>query len=150
MPGPLVGDADPRAGPVTRDEQPHGRSTRGVADRVVDQDGHDLLEPIRVAVDDHRLALERDLDPALLGETGEPAQRVTGHVGEVQPLRPHLHGARVGARQQEQLVDEPRHPLPLRTDVLHRARHRRIVERGLATKIVGAAADDGDRRAQLV
>jgi len=126
----------------------HDGAGAGVDAGVGEQIGQHLVQPCRITGDDHRLLGQVKLP--LVIRPGNV--RVTDRVDR-QPRK--IHGltfqrsAGVQARQQQQVLNEARHPLGLGCHPAHRVRHRlAVVVHALGE--FGIAADRGERRAQFV
>ena len=150
---------DPRA-VVLDDERgaagagPHGDPDapidRAVADRVVDQDHDELSKPRRVAGDDGRLRVDEDVDAAIGRRLAHGRRAVGGDVAEVDRHVLQRDRARVRPGEQKQVLDDGGHVGHLVVDVDQR---RADLRDGLVTvslEVVDTAADDGQRRPQLV
>ena len=133
--GPAV--ADPGGGADVR-------ARWGVAERVLEQVEDQPVQVVADALDHRRLGIERDL--VILDARSELGGGVGETLGEV-GRTPRLQAADVGARQQQQVGDEPAHAA--------RRAQRRLRRFGLlAVEFVGQQLEVGQharqRRAQLV
>ena len=77
-----------------------------MADRVVDEDPDELAQPARVAVERKRLGVHFDAHVAFDRERRKAAGGVERHLAQVRRLDRELEDARIGPRQEEQVVDE--------------------------------------------
>ena len=105
-----------------------------MADRVVDEDPDQLAQPTGVAVERTRLGVGFDAHIAFERERRKAAGRVERHLAQVGRLDRELEGARIGARKEEQVVDQGAEPIGLRLDVVEG-----IAD--LGDRLVGVAAE---------
>ena len=152
MPGSVVVDLE--RSPRVRSLRTRTRTraaARRVADRVVDEDDDELAEAGLVAVDDRRLRIERRAgrraSAAVLTSAPAPSAamspRSTG--SRVRRDRP-----RVGAGEEEEVLDERGQVADLGVDVVEglRSRPRRLA--AVPAEMLDRAPDDRQRRPQLV
>ena len=150
MPGPSSSTTRDAPAAVGPHRHPDPAVRRAVADRVVDQDHHELAEPGRIAGDHCGLRVDLDPDAAVGRRLAHRGGAVGGDVAEVELHVLQLHRPRIGAREQEQVLDDRGHVADLVVDVLERRADRRDRLGSMALEVVDAAPDDGQRRAQLV
>ena len=79
-----------------------------------------------------------------------PGRRVERDLAEVGRRERQVERPRIGPREQQQVVDERAEPDHLVVDAVERGRARRRVPIRLAAQLFDRAADDRQRRAQLV
>ena len=87
-------------------------------DGVVDEDHHQLAQARRIAGHDRRLRVDLDPHAAVGGRLGEGGGAVGHDVAEVDRHPLELDGARVRAREQQEVLDDRRHVADLVVDVL--------------------------------
>ena len=134
-PGPSSSTTSEAPLPTGPDGHPDPAVGRAVADRVVDQDHDQLAEPGRVAGHDRRLRVDLDPDAPVGRGLAHRRRAVGGDVAEVDRHVLELDGARVGAGQQQQVLDDRGHVADLVVDVLERgADRRRPARRGGAAR----------------
>ena len=121
-----------------------------MADRVVDEDHDELAEPGRVAGHDRRLRVDLDPDAPVRGGLAHRRRPVGGDVAEVDRHVLERDRARVGAGQQQQVLDDRGHVADLVVDVLERRADRRDRLVAMPLEVLDAAPDDRQRRPQLV
>ena len=121
-----------------------------MAHGVVHQDGHELAQPERVAHDHHRLRVDLDVDAPGARRGHHRGGRVGGDVAQLDRLERQVERARVGAREQQQVLDQRGQVADLGVDVVERRAHlgHRLVL--VQPQVLDAGADDGQRGAQLV
>ena len=96
-------------------------AVRRELDGVAEQVGEQLLEAVGVALDAHRLEIDhRDLEIAVFRQDARLAVGFADDDVEVKLLKIELEFAVVGARQQQQVVDEPRHAMGFAFDGVQR------------------------------
>ena len=117
-PRPVVLDVEQRGVAVAPDGDADVTAGRAVADRVVDEDEHELAEPRGVALDHRRLRVDLDADILRAGRLGERRGGVGGNVAEIERQPVERDGAGVGAGEEQQVVDERGQVLDLRPDVV--------------------------------
>ncbi len=139
---------------VAGDADRHGRAGRRVRAGVGQQVGGDLVQPARVAGDEHGLIAHLE-HPLVVGPGGPRiADRVDHEPRQVDRAVDELL-ALVEAREQQQILHERSHAQRLRLDALER-RLRRLDGGGALTaaerlqRELGVAADRRERRAQLM
>ena len=150
MPGPSSSTDERRPAPVRADRDADPAVRRAVADRVVDQDHHQLAEAGRIAGHDRRLRIDLDPDAAVGRGLAHRRRAVGGDVAEVDRDVLERHRARIGAGEQQQVLDDRGHVADLVVDVLERRADRRDRLVAVPLEVLDAAPDDGQRRAQLV
>ena len=160
QPGAVVDHLDGGPGPAVQgrgaDPDLDRAAGRGVGERVVDQVGQDLAEPLVVAEHDQRgpgrvavLAAEHQLDPAVGGDRPGVVDGVGGQGEQVH--RVPVEGALlVEAGQQEEVLDQQAHAGRLVLDPPHQAVELGRVARPALPVQLGEAPDGGQGRAQLV
>ncbi len=121
---------------------------RGVDAGVGKQIGHHLVQPCRITGDDHGLFGQVELPLVIRSRDVGVTDRV-----DRQPRQVHRfafqRAAGVQASEQQQVLDQARHPRGLGRDPTHRLRHRlAVIAHPLGE--FGVAADRGKRRAQFV
>ena len=111
------------SGSVLADPHGDGGAVRGVPSGVAQQVGEDLVQPVLVAEDEHRVVGQFE-DPAVAG-AGDlgVACRLDGQPGHVDRLAVE-RAAGVEPGEQQQVVDEDAHPLGLGQHPAERVRHR--------------------------
>ena len=125
-----------------------GRSGRRVGQRVREQVGHDLAQPVVVARDGERLR-HVELDRARRIDGSGVVHGVAGDAHQIhRVVRDRTALSRPG--QEQQILDEHAHPLALLLDPAHRQRGVGRVVRRPAAEQLRVAADRRERRAQLV
>ena len=150
MPGPSSSTTSDAPLPIAPDRDADPAVGRAVADGVVDQDHDQLAEPGRVAGHDRRLRIDLDPDAAVGRGLAHRRGAVGGHVAEVDRDVLERDGARIGAGEQQQVLDDRGHVADLVVDVLERRADRRDRLVAMPLEVLDAAPDDGQRRAQLV
>ena len=123
MPGPSssttsVGPPAVAPGPATATRPPAGLWRMALSTRIIDQ----LAEARRVAGDDRRLRVDLDAHASVRGRLAQRRRAVGGDVAEVDRHALELDGARVGAGQQQQVLDDRGHVVDLVVDVVERGR----------------------------
>ena len=135
MPGPLSATVSRAPRPsVLNDRRDHG-ARRGVHSCVAQQVGQHLVQPRRVALDEHGFVGQIKV-PVVVGpgDVGV-GEGVDGQLGQVD-LFTFERAAGVEARQQQQILDEVRHPLGLgRPPGPSRGRPRRAPPHGGAGRV---------------
>ena len=121
-----------------------------MADRVVDQDHDELAEPRRVAGDDRGLRIDDDVDAPIRRRLAHRRGAVGRDVAEIDRDVLERDGARVRAREQQQVLDDRGHVGHLVVDVDERGADLRDGLVAMPFEVVDAAPDDGQRRPQLV
>ena len=114
--------------------------------RIRDQ----LAQPARVAVERKRLGVGFDAHVAFDRERRKAAGGIERHLAQVRRLDRELEGARIGAREEEQIVDQGAESIGLRLDVVEGIADvgDRLV--GVAAEMRHRALHDAQRGAQLV
>ena len=148
-PGALVVDGDPHRAAVRRVRaEPDAAVVGRVAHRVVEQVGHDLVHALRIAVRGQVARLHGDPQPH------RPVVAQRALLQRALEQRPHRErhgrerlGARLHAREVEQLRDEPPEPLRLRQSDAQGPRVGRLDAVG---EVLQQGLEGADRRAQLV
>ena len=123
---------------------------RAVPDRVVDEDHHELPEPGRVAGHDGGLRIHDDPDAPVRGRLAHRGRAVGGDVAEVDRHVLERDRARIGAGQQQEVLDDGRHVADLVVDVLECRADRRDRLGAMPLEVFDAAPDDRQRGPQLV
>ncbi len=121
-----------------------------MSDRVVAKDRHELPEPSGVTrhLDRHRVDL--DPDAARLRESSQTRRRVERDLGKLHRLVDDLHVTGVRARKEQEVVDEGVQPANLRVHVVERVAHLSHPPLAVTPEVLEAAADDRERRPELV
>ena len=126
------------------------RSLRRVSENVVDEDTHDLRDPVRVGDRGRTGAVgDRDLGPVSIGRRPELGGDPSRHVGEPNRLAPHLDRVGVELGEVEEVDGELRQPVDLlahRPDELRPRLRVRVV----LLEQLDEAGQRRDRGAQLV
>ena len=129
----------------------HALPGRAVADGVVDQDADQLPEACRVA--DQLDGLDLELEPWRRVAAATRVHALDGFEGELGELDRHaldLGRARIGPREQQQLVDQVGQAGHPGVDVLDRPADVRDLRLRVTTKVLQAGPDDRQRRPKLV
>ena len=112
---PGVGDADHRPVAGAADRAGHRAAGRRVAQRVVEQDQHQLPELVAVPLDQEpTLALPREHDTAFAGQRLHRLDCPVDHRGQVEQIALRPVG-RLAAGERQQRVDERRQAVGLAT-----------------------------------
>ena len=145
-----VGDDHTRAAVVGRDVERHAPARGSELHGVVEHDHEELADQGGVAGDARFLEpADRDGDALLLRERAHRFHGFRGDVVEIHLFPRDSTLARIGPRQREQVTDDLAEARGLPLD----GPERRGVPRGvavLAERDLGAGAQQGDRRPQLV
>ena len=124
----------------------------GVAHGIVKQHQEQLPEPCRIAA--HHLMLvgagESDVDSLGVGDHARVAAHFLDEIAEVDRLEVEARGAGALAGDEQEIVDQHREMLRLLDDPLDRALVLGDPLIGAAQRDLAFAANDGERRAQLV
>ena len=149
-PRPVVVDHQDRFPALGPDGHRHHSPDRTVADRIVDEDRHELAQPGRIADDLDGTGVERDPDLRPGRQPGQAGGRIGRHVGQVDGLAGQLDRARVAPGEQEQVLDERGQVIGLGRDVVDGRADLadRLVR--VPAEVLGAGPDDGQGRPQLV
>ena len=146
----VVLDDERRPAPIGPHRHPDPAVGRAVTDGVVDQDHHQLAEAGGIACHHRSLRIDLDPDPAVGRGLAHRRGAVGRHVAEVDRDVLQRHGPRIGAGEQQQVLDDRGHVADLVIDVLERRADRRDGLVAVPLEMLHAAPDDGQRRAQLV
>ncbi len=147
--GTVVGDGDQRAVADGAQGGLHPGPGRGVGPGVGEQVRDDLVQPELVRRHGDQLVGQRQ-GPGVVGAGGPAvADRVDQQRVQVGGLDVQRR-AGVQPGQQQQVLDEPRHPIGLRLHPRHRVRGVRRDRLAAALGELGVAPDGGQRVAQLV
>ena len=122
---------------------------RRVLDRVLEKDAHHLAHRGRVRVDDARL-IDRDLHSVLLGNELHLADGVVDELVEVDEILVQDLALLVGARKEQQLLDEVLHILSLRADRGDALLEDLRIGSAPAREQVGVAENDRHRCPELM
>ena len=150
IPGPSSSTTSDAPLPFGPDGDPDTSVGRAVADGVVDQDHHELAEPGRIAGHHRRLRIDLDPDAAIGRGLAHRRGAIGRDVAEIDRDALQRHGPRIGAGEQQQVLDDRGHVADLVIDVLERGTDRRDRLVAVPLEVLDAAPDDGQRRAQLV
>ena len=145
MPGPSSQTAIVVFGAAVVGDQPHAPVGRRVADRVVEQVGEHLLQPLRVAGGLEADRVDLDPQPHLAVAEHALARRAVEQLVHAEALGGDRQRPRLEPREVEQLLDEAAEALRLRERGLDRVRVLDAVGEVLQHRLQRA-----DRRAQLV
>ena len=122
-----------------------GRSRGRVADGVLDQVGGQAVQVVPRPLDDRAAGVDRDRVPG--GDRLELGRRLGEHLAEVRGLAGR-DAAGVGAGEQEQVGDEPAHPLGRAQGAVRGVAQLALIE--LDRQQLEVREHAGQRRAQLV
>ena len=147
---PLILDNEQCRPRFRPDANRHGRAGRTVADGIVDQDRHELAQSDRVAADGRRHRIEHNRDVPFHAERTEQRGRVGRHIGEIERYALHLNHARVGASQEQHVLDQGRHESHFGIDVIERLAHLLDPAAPVTSQILDACPNHREWRAQLV
>ena len=146
--GAVVVDGDQHLTGACRRRDRDGRARRGVAARVAEQVGDQLVEPLDVTGHGHRLLGQPQLPPVVGCDDARVGDRLEQQPGHVD-LGALERAAGVQPGEQEQVLDQAGHPVGLG---LHLGEGRGegggVVRR--TTGQLGVAVDGGQRGPQLV
>src|SRR5207249_2797181 len=148
-PDTAVLDADDGLGVLALHAHSDRAAGRGEANRVRDQVGDDLVEPLRVGAHPHRVRLDVDRVTSELAGTGQDAHGLADAHPEVHRATRQHDVAAGNAREVEQVADQPPEVGDLVADRAARAVRDRVVTAD-AIEHAHRADDDRERVAQLV
>ena len=132
------------------DRDTHPAVHRTMPDGVVDEDHDELPEAGGVAGHDGRLRIDLDPDAPVRRGLAHRGRAVGRDVAEVHRNVLECDGSRVGAGEQQQVLDDRGHVPDLIVDVLQRGADAGDRVIAVALQMLDAAPDDRQRRAEFV